>query len=261
MPPLSPRRPVRSLTLLLQQPRLADRLLHRDGRLDRLRRGFAARTIEPRSGGQRFRHRRPRPPHRARSPQHARPPRATGCRGCVVRAGAAGGLAGRFYDVLARPTRCRRCGLARCFGRGGNRAGCRPHALGARCGPRARCRAPLRRRRHLRKARLFGWDLVPRDPLADRLLRSRHPRAPGRVPAGQRTDRCRDRHPGHERRAHRSRFRALRRYRVPPGARGLVQIAAFASIVASATLLGSSAATQGRHGNVASSSSRDTSAA
>jgi len=48
---------------------------------------------------------------------------------------------------------------------------------------------------------------------------------------------------------------------LPPGARGVLQIAAFASIVASATLLGSSAATQGRHDSVASSSSRDTSAA
>ena len=48
---------------------------------------------------------------------------------------------------------------------------------------------------------------------------------------------------------------------LPPGARGILQVTAFASIVASATLLGRSATTQDSHGSVASSSSRDTSAA
>lgn len=48
---------------------------------------------------------------------------------------------------------------------------------------------------------------------------------------------------------------------LPPGARKILQVAAFASVVASATLLGRSATTQDSHGSVASSSSRDTSAA
>ena len=57
------------------------------------------------------------------------------------------------------------------------------------------------------------------------LLRGRHERTPGCVPARQRADRCRHRNPGHERGPDRRRF-VLFDEALPRGARGALQIAA-----------------------------------
>ena len=171
-------------------------------------------------------------------------PRTVRRRHRADRARAALALVDRLHSLLSHTARARRrclaCSLGRCSGRSDR--GAHPPRAGRRA--RACRRVALRRWRHLREGRYFRRDLVARARLAGRLLRSGDERAPVGVPARQRADRRRRCDPGDERRPDRGGF-VLFAETLPAGAQGALQIAAFASIVASAALLGGSAATGG----------------